>query len=78
MSVRVVLVDDQTLVRTGFRLVLEETGDIEVVGEAADGSQALDVVARSRPDVVLMDVRMPGLNGIETTRRIRFGPPRPA
>ncbi|GLW34212.1 response regulator [Actinoplanes regularis] len=74
MSVRVVLVDDQTLVRTGFRLVLDETGDIEVVGEAADGSQALDVVARTRPDVVLMDVRMPGLDGIETTRRLRGGP----
>jgi DNA-binding NarL/FixJ family response regulator len=73
MSVRVVLVDDQTLVRTGFRLVLDETGDIEVVGEAANGAQALDVVARTRPDVVLMDVRMPGLNGIEATRRIRTG-----
>ncbi|GAA2851390.1 DNA-binding response regulator [Actinoplanes cyaneus] len=74
MTVRVVLVDDQTLVRTGFRLVLDETGDLEVVGEAADGAHALDVVARTRPDVVLMDVRMPGLDGIETTRRIRTGP----
>jgi DNA-binding NarL/FixJ family response regulator len=74
MSIRVVLVDDQTLVRTGFRLVLDETVDIEVVGEAADGSRALDVVTSTRPDVVLMDVRMPGLDGIETTRRIRCGP----
>jgi DNA-binding NarL/FixJ family response regulator len=74
MSVRVVLVDDQTLVRTGFRLVLDETSDIEVVGEAADGLAALDVVARTGPDVVLIDVRMPGLDGIEATRRIRARP----
>jgi DNA-binding NarL/FixJ family response regulator len=73
VTIRVVLVDDQTLVRTGFRLVLDETDDIEVVGEAPDGPRALDAVARTRPDVVLMDVRMPGLDGIETTRRIRAG-----
>jgi DNA-binding NarL/FixJ family response regulator len=69
--IRVVLVDDQALVRTGFRMILDETDDIAVVGEAADGRSAVDTVRRTRPDVVLMDVRMPGMDGIEATGRIR-------
>ena len=74
--IRVVLVDDQLLVRTGFRVILEQAGDITVVGEAADGREALDVVRGTRPDIVLMDVRMPGLDGIEATRRLQ-DPSRP-
>ena len=79
--IRVVLVDDQLLVRTGFRVILNQTPDIAVVGEAADGREALDVVRATKPDVVLMDIRMPGLDGIEATRRLRDparpdGPPR--
>jgi len=70
MSTRVALVDDQVLVRTGFRMVLEESPNVEVVGEAADGYQALRMIAQCRPDVTLMDVRMPNLDGIETTRRL--------
>jgi DNA-binding NarL/FixJ family response regulator len=78
MSVRVLLVDDQALIRAGFRMILEAEQDIEVVGECADGSQALDSVKRLSPDVVLMDIRMPEVDGIEATRRIVGANGRPA
>ncbi len=69
-SIRVLLVDDQELVRYGFRLMLEARQGITVVGEASDGLQAVGAADRLRPDVVLMDIRMPGVGGIEATRRI--------
>ena len=68
--IRVLIADDQALVRTGFRMILEAEKDIEVVGDAADGAEALAEARRTRPDVVLMDVRMPELDGIEATRRL--------
>jgi len=68
--VRVLIADDQTLVRAGFRMVVEARDDLSVVGEAADGEQAVALAAEQRPDVVLMDVRMPVMDGIEATRRI--------
>jgi DNA-binding NarL/FixJ family response regulator len=74
MSVGVLLVDDQALVRSGFRMVLEAEDDIEVVGEAANGRQAIDSARRLKPDVVLMDVRMPELDGITATREIAGDP----
>ena len=70
MSISVLIVDDQALVRTGFRMILEAEADLEVVGEAADGLLAIDEARRLRPDVILMDVRMPELDGIEATRRL--------
>jgi DNA-binding NarL/FixJ family response regulator len=68
--IRVVLADDQVLVRAGFAALLDAENDIEVMGEACDGEEAVRLARRSRPDVILMDIRMPGLDGIEATRKI--------
>jgi DNA-binding NarL/FixJ family response regulator len=70
MSIRVLLVDDQALIRAGFRMILDAEEDMEVVGECADGTQAVDSARRLTPDVVLMDIRMPEMDGIEATQRI--------
>jgi DNA-binding NarL/FixJ family response regulator len=70
LTIRVLLADDQTLVRSGFRMILRAEPDIEVVGEAADGAEAIALAGELDPDVVLMDIRMPGIDGIEATRRI--------
>ncbi|HWT23418.1 MAG TPA: response regulator transcription factor [Solirubrobacteraceae bacterium] len=74
MSTRVLLADDESLVRTGFRMILESEPDIDVVGEAANGEQAAAAAARLRPDVVLMDIRMPDEDGLQATRRITGNP----
>jgi len=73
--IKVLLVDDHELVRTGFRRILEGITDVSVIGEASSGEDALAVIAADAPDVVVMDVRMPGMGGIEATRRIKAGYP---
>jgi DNA-binding NarL/FixJ family response regulator len=77
MTIRVLLVDDQPLMIVGLRMIIRETPDIEVAGTAADGRQAVELARELRPDVILMDIRMPGMNGIEATRLIHRTPDAP-
>jgi DNA-binding NarL/FixJ family response regulator len=77
VSITVLIADDQELIRAGFRMILSAETDIEVVGEAANGFEAVTLARELRPDVVLMDIRMPGLDGIQATRRILAEAPQP-
>lgn len=70
MSIRVLIADDQAMVRTGFRMILETEPDLEVVGEAQDGQEAVELCAALRPDIVVMDIRMPRLDGVAATQRL--------
>ena len=70
MTIRVLVADDEALIRTGLRMILEAESDFEVIGEAANGREALDLVRRDRPDVVLMDIQMPEMTGLEATREL--------
>ncbi|GAA2581814.1 response regulator transcription factor [Winogradskya consettensis] len=72
--IRVVLADDQSLIRMGLRVLIEREADMQLVGEAADGTQALAVIRQARPDVALVDIRMPGLDGLEVLRRVTADP----
>src|SRR3954453_4305762 len=73
MSVRVLIADDQALVRAGFKMILEAEPEIQVIGEAEDGVEAVEMIKRLKPDVALMDIRMPRLNGLEATRQVVNG-----